>query len=132
MLLVAHGLSQRAAIHDNSKFSEQEFEAYEEAFPELQKYAYGSPEFKAALDTIQPAIAHHYAANDHHPEHFEQGINDMNLVQLVEMVCDWLASSARSQADITKGLEVNKERFGIDDQLYGIIKNTIDALKAKE
>ena len=132
MLLVAYELSKRAAIHDNSKFTEQEFKAYELAFPELQKHAYGSPEFQAALDTIKPAIAHHYAANDHHPEYFEQGINDMNLVQLVEMACDWLAASERSQKDVKAGLEINRERFGIDEQLYGVIKNTLDALKAKE
>lgn len=128
MQIVANELSKRAAIHDNSKFSPEEYEAYESAFPDLQRYAYGTPEFKAVLDTIQPAIQHHYAVNDHHPEFFEQGINQMSLVQVIEMICDWIAASERSQTDIGKGLEINKQRFGIDDQLCAIIKTTIEAL----
>lgn len=122
-------LFKRAAIHDNSKFSPEEFDAYEEVFPDLQKYAYGTEEFKATLRKIKPAIQHHYQFNDHHPEFFlTSGINDMNLIQLIEMICDWIAASERSQADISKGLEINKQRFGIDDQLSAIIKATVKAL----
>jgi len=125
MQLIANDLFRRATIHDNSKFSPEEFEAYEEAFPELQQYAYGTEEFKAALQKIKPSIQHHYEANDHHPEHFEMGISQMHLIQVVEMLCDWLAASERSQTNFLQGLEMNKERFGIDDQLFEIIKNTV-------
>lgn len=128
---VANALFGRAVVHDNSKFSPEEYEPYEEAFPGLQKYAYGTDEFKAELAKIKPAIKHHYENNDHHAEFFESGINDMNLIQLIEMTCDWIAASERSQTDIFKGLELNKERFGIDDQLYGIIKNTVMELTGK-
>lgn len=115
----------RAAVHDTSKFDPEEFEAYEEAFPELQQYAYGTDEFKAALAKIRPAIEHHYKVNDHHPEHFEKGINDMHVVQLIEMSCDWMAASERSQINFAAGLEMNRKRFGIGDQLFRIIKNTV-------
>lgn len=125
ILAMASDLFRRAAIHDNSKFAPEEFDAYQQAFPELQKYAYGTPEFKAALAKIQPAIQHHYQANDHHPEHFAGGITQMTLVQLVEMLCDWMAASERSQTDFLRGLELNKERFGIDDQLYAVLLNTV-------
>jgi len=50
----------------------------------------------------------------------------MTLPQIIEMSCaDWLAASERSQIDLSKGLEMNKERYHIDDQLFRIIKNTI-------
>lgn len=124
-------LIKRAIVHDNSKFSPEEYEAYEAAFSELQKYAYGSDEFKAALATIQPAIQHHYAVNSHHPEHFENGINDMTLVQLIEMLCDWKAASERSQTDRQKGMLINKGRFGIGDQLFGILQRTLIAMEEK-
>jgi hypothetical protein len=129
---VANALFNRSVVHDNSKFSPEEYEPYEEAFPELQKYAYGTEEFKAALRKIKPAIQHHYENNDHHPEFFEDGISQMNLIQLVEMVCDWIAASERSQKDIFEGLEMNKERFKIDDQLFAIIKNTVKELTGKD
>lgn len=122
-------LFQRAAVHDNSKFSEEEYEPYKRAFPTLQQYAYGSDEFKAALRTIQPAIEHHYRSNDHHPEFFPRGIADMHIIQMIEMTCDWLAASERSQKDILEGLTINQERFGIEPQLATIIKNTIVALQ---
>lgn len=131
MQFIVCDLFQRAVVHDNSKFSPEEYEPYEEAFPELQKYAYGTPEFKAALQKIKPAIQHHYENNDHHPEYFEAGISQMNLIQIVEMVCDWIAASERSQKDIFTGLEMNKERFKISDQLYAIIKNTVIELTGK-
>src|SRR6266704_2184196 len=128
MQIVANELFRRAAVHDNSKFSPEEFEAYEEAFPDLQKYAYGTEEFRAVLRKIKPAIQHHYQANDHHPEHFEAGVNSMTLIELIEMVCDWMAASDRSQTDVHRGLDINRERFKIERQLFEIIKNTINLL----
>lgn len=118
-------LFQRAVVHDNSKFSPEEYEPYEAAFPELQKYAYGTEEFKAALRKIKPAIQHHYENNRHHPEWHANGINGMNLLDIIEMTCDWIAASERSQKDIFEGLEMNKERFKISDQLHVVIKNTV-------
>jgi hypothetical protein len=133
---VANALFGRAVVHDNSKFSPEEYEPYEEAFPGLQKYAYGTEEFKAELRKIKPAINHHYENNDHHPDRYmspnTSGLNYMNLIQIVEMVCDWIAASERSQKDIFKGLEMNKERFKIDDQLFAIIKNTVKELTGKD
>jgi hypothetical protein len=131
MQIVANELFQRATVHDNSKFSPEEFEAYEQAFPNLQKYTYGTEEFKAEIAKIQPAIEHHYKANDHHPEHHKYGIPEMDLVQIIEMICDWLAASERSQADINQGLQINISRFGIDGQLAQILRNTIDKLRFK-
>ncbi len=79
----------RAAVHDNSKFGPDEYEAYEKAFPDLQKYAYGSDEFKAALATIRPAIEHHYSmvvpdfgAQMGEPAGNVDGINVCNLRDL--------------------------------------------------
>jgi len=62
-------------------------------------------------------------------EHFDNGINGMNLVDVVEMVCDWIAASKRhADGDPLESLEVNKDRFNLDPQLYEIIKNTIKIL----
>jgi hypothetical protein len=132
MQIVANELFRRAAVHDNSKFSPEEFEAYEEAFPGLQKYAYGTEEFKAELRKIEPAIQHHYRVNDHHPEFHTDGIIGMNLIQVIEMVCDWMAAAKRSQTGVLKGMEINRKRFGIEPQLINIIAQTIVELQEKE
>ena len=128
MQLIANELYRRARGHDISKFGPPEFEAFEQAFPALQKYAYGSEEYWAEIRKIKPAVQHHYAANDHHPEFFANGIDDMNLIQVVEMVCDWIASSERFQGDIGASLKINRERFGISDQLHSVIGNTVECL----
>ena len=132
---VSTELNKRAIEHDDSKFSFEELEAFEEATPHLKTLTYGSPEYRAALRKIKPAIQHHYQQNRHHPEYFEfeadglHGIDHMNLVDLIEMVCDWVAATKRvKDGDIYKSLPINKERFHISDQLNGIIKNTVDAL----
>jgi hypothetical protein len=126
MQSIANDLFRRAMIHDNSKFSEEEYHLYEAACPELQKHAYGSPEYKEAVKQLGPAWEHHCKVNDHHPEfHREDGVSAMTLVQLIEMLCDWLAASERSQTNFEAGLKMNKERFHIDDQLFEIIVNTV-------
>lgn len=125
---VANALFKRAAIHDNSKFEPEEFDLYSELFPELQKYPYGSEELKAVYEQLGPALKHHLQVNRHHPEYHERGVNGMNLLDVLEMACDWMAASKRSQTGSMKGLEINKERYGISDQLFEIIKNTVQAL----
>ena len=128
----ATSLFHRAAVHDNSKFEPEEYDLYEEVFPELQKHAFGSEQMKLAYVRLGPALQHHLHVNRHHPEYHERGINGMNLLDVLEMVCDWMAASRRSQTGIAKGLEINKERYGIDGQLFAIIKNTVAFLQEPE
>lgn len=128
-------LLKRAIEHDDSKFSPEELEAFEEATPRLKTLTYGSDEYKAELRKMKYALQHHYQQNRHHPEYFEfesdhiNGIDHMNLIDLIEMVCDWIAAAKRvKDGDIYKSLPINKERFHIDDQLFAILRNTIDYL----
>ena len=74
---------------------------------------------------MKPALEHHYAKNRHHPEHHKNGINDMNLIDLIEMFCDWKASSERqNDGNILKSIEINGKRFHMSPQLIEIFENT--------
>lgn len=116
----------RAMTHDSSKFSNEEFIPFNETFSRLRTTTYGTPEYKALLAELGPALTHHYQHNDHHPEYFENGVNDMDIFQLTEMLCDWKAAVERhDDGDIFKSLDINRDRFDIDDQLYSIMYNTI-------
>ena len=54
----------------------------------------------------------------------------MNLIDVLEMVCDWTAASQRmANTDPHAGLEKQKERFGISEELFSIIKNTVNFLQ---
>ena len=49
----------------------------------------------------------------------------MNLVDIVEMLCDWKAASMRQlNGNLLKSIETNAKRFGYDDQLKHIFMNT--------
>ncbi len=120
-------LVERAVIHDFSKFGPEELGPYTAMLPRFAKADYGSAEYKACCQAIKPALDHHLANNSHHPEFYPNGVNDMDLLDVVEMVCDWIAASQRAGGD-TLRLDLQRTRFGIDGQLYAIICRTARAL----
>lgn len=123
--MVAAELMRRADTHDQSKLERPEVQMFTEFTSKLATCTYGSPEYEAFRKAMGPALAHHYANNDHHPEHFKSGVDDMNLVQLIEMFCDWKASSTRhNDGNIRKSIEHNANRFLICPQLVRILENT--------
>ena len=125
-------LIQRGHVHDASKLVSPELEIFNKHTPKLAKCEYGSDEYKESLEAIKPALEHHYAKNTHHPEHYVNGIDDMSLLDILEMLCDWKSASERNKnGNILKSLDHNKERYNIDNQLYKILLNTINELDMK-
>lgn len=122
-------LSERCLTHDQSKLSPPEVSVFTEYTKRLKDITYGSDEYKQCLREMQPALDNHYACNRHHPEHFENGIDGMTLIDLLEMICDWYAATARhADGDIMRSLEHNEERFKISPQLMSILMNTVSIL----
>lgn len=118
-------LRKRALYHDRSKYENPEKSTYDKYIPLLKNTKYGSDEYNKIKDKMyQEGLSHHYKENRHHPEYFENGVNDMNLIDVIEMVCDWYATSLSSDTDFENCLKINYERFGIDEQLAKIIFNT--------
>ena len=127
MNIIIRQLIDRAEEHDNSKMEIDEVEYFDEYTPKLKDSTYGSEEYTQFLQELKPALDHHYAQYRHHPEHFKNGIADMNLIDLIEMICDWKASSARHQdGNILKSIDINKERFGYGDELHTILTKTVE------
>jgi hypothetical protein len=123
--IIAVELLKRGEVHDDSKMQEDEIEYFAKYTPRLKGITYNSPEYKKCLEEIKPALDHHYAKNRHHPEHFVNGIKGMTLIDLVEMLTDWFASSQRhSDGNILKSIAHNKERFSMSDDLVAILENT--------
>lgn len=122
-------LDKRASLHDLSKLQSPEKETFDKFTPKLRGLTYGTDEYKDMLKQMGPALEHHYKVNSHHPEHYENGINGMTLMDVIEMVADWKAASLRhADGDFHKSLYINKERFGISDQLFEIILHTVGEL----
>lgn len=140
LLVAVDHIMWRIPVHDISKLEGMEKEAFDIATPKLAETEYGSEEYRTALKEIRPAIQQHYSLNSHHPEHYENGIDGMNLFDLIEMLCDWKAASERvkqpraeavdgersgESASIIHSLEHNAERFDISPQLLSILYNTV-------
>lgn len=129
---IAVVLQKKAMEHDKSKLISPEAEIFAEYRPRLYSSTYGSPEYVEFTRLLKPALDHHYAENRHHPEHFADGIIGMNLIDLIEMICDWKAASLRHEnGNIRRSLEINQGRFGYSASLSRIFGNTVDFLEGK-
>lgn len=152
-------LSRRMFTHDRSKLSAPEVDTFTKFTPKLKGSTYGSHEYNQFLVDMKPALDHHYAHNRHHPEHLgkyfecngcfkkygefpnrcyvcgysqytkKATVNQMNLIDILEMLCDWKAASMRhDDGDINRSIEINAKRFDLSTQLISILKNTIPLL----
>ena len=131
--IITDKLTSRGISHDKTKLESPEVELFTEFTPRLAELKYGSEEYKESLAGLKPALDHHYAHSRHHPEHFSKGITDMNLVDIMEMLCDWKAAGERQRdGNLLKSIELNAQRFGYDDQLKQIFINTAKMLDEVE
>lgn len=133
--LAVHDLQCRAIVHDDSKLNTPEVEVFNVVTPKLAELTYGSDEYKESLAEMGPALEHHYAVNDHHPEHFENGVSDMTMAQMLEMCCDWTAAARRHTGDprqVLKSLDHNAVRFGYGEEIKALIERTILDILDKE
>ncbi len=132
---VCSALLERAAMHDISKLEDPEITTFIEYISKLEETTYGSDGYKQCLMDMKPALDHHYENNRHHPEYFQEEVdatyrsspvNCMTLIDIVEMLCDWDAAASRhNDGDIMRSIDINKDRFGLSDQLVSIMKNTV-------
>lgn len=94
---VIQNLERRSLVHDASKFEEAEFDGFARINRVAREHPYGSAEYRASLKAEEPTLERHYAANSHHPEHWDAaehnvGTTMMGLLDLMEMTCDWWAA----------------------------------------
>lgn len=125
MTVIISDLQKRLIVHDQSKLKSPEVEVFTEYTPKLKHSTYGSDEYNGFLAGMQVALKHHYKENRHHPQFFPNGVDGMDLLDLVEMMADWQAAGERHKdSSIMKSIEINTERFGLSPQLVKILKNT--------
>lgn len=125
LMFIASEIQKRADNHDLSKLQKPEIEWLIEMDKE-PRYPYGTDEYFDKMKRWQKFFDHHYAINRHHPDHFENGVNDMTLVDVVEYLVDII--SYIDELHISQAVDIvdkQKGRFKIDDQLADILKNTL-------
>lgn len=118
-------LIRRAENHDKSKLEEPELSWWKEMDKE-PRYPYGSEEYKQKIKRWDKVFKHHYKYNRHHPEYYEYGVSEMTLIDIVEMMCDWLGY--KDTTTVTEALKVCDDqmaRYNISEELRQIIFNTL-------
>jgi hypothetical protein len=139
---VRQNLHYRGSVHDQSKLHEPEKDMFDHATEQLRGLTYGSEEYRASLKHLGPALAHHYAHNTHHPEHYAlsetlddgtrkwytedgEALARMSLFDVIEMLVDWKAASERHEnGNIYTSIDYNVKRFGIAPQLAEVLRHT--------
>ena len=129
MLAMIITLTERLVGHDQSKLKSPEVEVFTVYTPRLKGMKYDptpGSEYSKCLGEMQVALKHHYKHNSHHPQYYDHGIAGMDLLDLMEMLCDWKAAGERHEdgGDLERSIVQNTQRFAIDQQLKSILENT--------
>lgn len=110
LALVTQALERRAIEHDASKMLDDEFAGFARINAAARIHKFGTPEYKASMQSERATIDLHFSRNSHHPERpklmgekaeEERGLPDdatyfnatfthrMTFLDVIEMVCDW-------------------------------------------
>ena len=76
-------------------------------------------------------VEEHVRRNRHHVEYHTNGILDMDLMDVLEMLLDWCQSAADNGDDVEENnsIGINAKKYGIDPQLTCILRNTVRNLR---
>jgi len=128
--ICASNLRQRGYAHDRTKFQSMEFDAFVSTREKFKKANYGTPEYQECVDLVKPAVDHHYKNNRHHTAFYKNGIKDMTLFDIIEMLCDWRAANRRSpDLNFTESLNRCIKKYKISSELEMILRNTLLELR---
>ena len=84
-------MDKKIYIHDQSKFSKEEWEPYRKNF-----YPINDKEKEDNKADFEAAWKHHYTVNHHHWDYWykvKKDVNAMPLEDIIEECCDWIAMS---------------------------------------
>lgn len=85
--------------------------------------------YKAAVAQLGPATQHHNSHNAHHPERHPNGVEDMTLIDLMEMLADWKAASERGQSgSMDKSIALCATKYSIPSPIVNVLRNTAKAM----
>lgn len=126
LAMFAIEMIQRGDVHDKSKFTDAEIvplAKMQKLIDEEGPAQFGTPEYAKRTAMLSGMIEHHRANNSHHPEHYENGVNGMDLFDVVEMFFDWKAASERN-GDSSMRLAEACDKYKITGPLREVLFNT--------
>lgn len=106
-------IKKQCLVHDQSKYSSEEFEAYRQwFFPEE-----GEEKNREIFDK---AWFHHYSVNKHHPEFWSLSgkLKKMPDNYIIEMLLDWAAMSMKFKNSPVDWWNSNKGKFNFHPETF--------------
>lgn len=126
-------LYQRVLIHDKSKYSIEEFDAYRKNY-----FPINNREKEENIENFKLALEHHWRNNPHHWE-FRQDkqyfniYNDEEVVNVLENIVDWLAMGYQYKDTPQEYYEQNKDKIILCDRERAFLEHILyDILEKKE
>lgn len=121
--------------HDESKYTSEEYDAYD-------NYFYGKRRTSAIKKAFNYAWLNHIHNNPHHWQHYllvndeaEEGIValDMPYYYIIEMICDWWSFSWKTGnlREIFKWYLVHKDHMKLSYNTRMSVEDILDRIKAK-
>ena len=121
--------------HDNSKYSVEEYEAYD-------KYFYGGNKTEEVKENFNLAWLHHIHNNPHHWQHWvlindDPGLGmiilDMPHNYIIEMICDWWAFSwaKGNLQEIFSWYDARKDYMKLSDKTRKTVENILEKIRVK-
>ena len=118
-------LKERALKHDKSKLQYPELQGFIRMDQE-PRYEYGTPAYFDKMKRYEYVFKHHYENNPHHPEHYDGWICEMDLLDIMEMLCDWTSyREGLTAEEAIATVEQQAKRFHLSDELSSIMLNTL-------
>lgn len=126
---------QICSMHDASKYTPNEYDAYD-------AYFYGNNKSFEVVNNFNHAWLHHIHNNPHHWQHWvlnnddpDEGevILDMPYRYILEMICDWWAFSWKSDnlREIFKWYDEHKDYMKLSTKTRDIVESILDKIKTK-
>lgn len=121
--------------HDQSKYSEEEYDAYD-------KYFYGRNKSYQVVNDFNIAWLHHIHANPHHWQHWvlinddpdkSEIILDMPDEYIIEMICDWWSFSFKKGDlhEIFNWYEERKDYMKLSEYTRDRVQDLLYMIKEK-
>ena len=121
--------------HDESKYTPEEYDAYDD-------YFYGKNHTGVVDKEFKHAWLHHIHKNDHHWQHYvlindepNEGIValDMPYYYIIEMICDWWSFSWKTGnlSEIFKWYLVHKDHMKLSDKTRNAVEDILGKIKDK-
>lgn len=122
-------LARRCLVHDNSKLTEGEIDAFIQL--PIQNETCTKPH-SPLTEEQKKLLELHWKNNRHHPEHFID-CHHMDEIDILEMCVDWSARSRQFNTNlIPYVVEQQQKRFNFDKEMFNKILKYCEVLMQKE